>query len=352
MPETTLLLRLSRLSQLRPRERIILAHHLETEEAFLAASPSELSFIVGRPVSADPHGPEAVEFDLRRDLRSLEAGEISVCSFFEADYPPRLREIFDPPLLLFLRGHRELLNDDAGVSIVGTRKPTAEAVAETRKLAAAVAQGGYTVVSGLARGIDGAAHRGALGHPGGRTIAVLGSGVDRLYPPQHRPLAREILATGGLIVSEYPPGTEVRKYQFPERNRIIAGLTSLLWVVQAPEGSGALITADFALQENRDVVVHATGAAPGERNQGSRALAEDGAKVYESWERFVKQEIWPPRAAEEPTVAETLEEWTGRTRRKNSRRSVGVRKHTEEMISGQELLALFSGDRSAQGEES
>ncbi len=352
MPETTLLLRLSRLAHIKPRERIILAHHLETEEAFLSASPEELSSMVGRPISTERHGPEAMAFDLRRDLRSLEDGEISLCSFFDAEYPPRLRHIFDPPLLLFLRGHRELLHSDAGVSIVGTRRPTAEAVSETRRLAAAVARSGYTVISGLARGIDGAAHRGALSHPGGRTIAVLGGGVDRLYPPQHRPLAREILASGGLILSEYPPGTEVRKYQFPERNRIIAGLTALLWVVQAPRGSGALITADFALQENREVVVHTVGAGPGERNQGSRALADDGAREYESWERFLEQQEWPPVESAEPTVAETLEEWSGRARRERSGERIRIRKHSEEMITGQELLALFSGEQSAQGEES
>lgn len=352
MPETTLLLRLSRLPHLKPRERVILAYLLETEEAFAGASLSELSSMVGRPLSAGRLRQEALEFDLRRDLRSLGEGEMSLCSFFDAEYPPRLREIFDPPLLLFMRGQRELLNDNASVSIVGTRKPSPEGVAQTQELAEAVVRGGYPVVSGLARGIDGAAHRGALHHPGGRTIAVLGSGIDRLYPPQHRPLAREILASGGLIMSEYPPGTEVRKYQFPERNRIIAGLSSLLWVVQAPEGSGALITADFALQENRDVVVHRVGASSGDGNKGSRALVAEGAKVFESWERFTQAEVWPPRRPSEPTAEEILEEWSGSAERGISRRPVRMRKHTEEMLAGQELLALFSGDRVAQGGDS
>lgn len=349
MPETSLLLRLSRLPHLKPRERILIAHRLETEDEFLASSLSDLSSIVGRPLPSGRLAPEAVEFDLSRDRRSIKGGEITLCSFFDADYPPLLREIFDPPLLLFLRGHRELLNDTAGVSIVGTRRPSPEAITETQRLAEAVARAGYPVISGLARGIDGAAHRGALRHPGGRTIAVLGSGVDRLYPPQHRPLAREILSSGGLLVSEYPPGTEVRKRQFPERNRIIAGLASLLWVVQAPKGSGALITADFALQENRDVLVHVAGVGPGALNDGSRALAADGAKVYESWDGFVRHDRWPAHGSAEPTVEETIEEWTGRSRRESRRRSGGLRKHTEEMITGQELLSLFSSEQFAEG---
>lgn len=348
MPETGLLLRLNRLTFLAPRDRIILAQQLETEESLRRATIEELSIMVGRPLSPGRYGGSSLEFDLERDREALEDGDISICSFFDADYPPRLRQIFDPPLLLFVRGHREVLNDDAGVSIVGTRRPTPGALEAARELAEAVAREGYPVVSGLARGIDGAAHWGALRHPGGRTVAVLGSGIDNLYPPQHRPLAREILASGGSIVSEYPPGTMVRKHQFPERNRIIAGLTALLWVVQAPEGSGALITVDFALQENRDVTVHTVGAGAQKECEGSRGLVREGAGVYESWSDFLGQEHWPPDKITEPAVEETLLEWVtggekqesrsgGRGRRRQRRR-------TEEMLSGQELLALFSGN--------
>jgi len=354
MPETGLLLRLNRLTFLAPRDRIILAHRLETEDGLRHAGLDELSMMVGRPLTPGRYGGSSLEFDLESDRRALEEGNISLCSFFDAGYPPRLRQIFDPPLLLFVRGHREILNDDAGVSIVGTRRPTPEGTAAAKALAEAVARDGYPVVSGLARGIDGASHRGALRHPGGRTIAVLGSGIDQLYPPQHRPLATEILASGGAIVSEYPPGTGVRKHQFPERNRIIAGLSSLLWVVQAPRGSGALITADFALDENRDVVVHLVGSESGRESEGSRGLVTDGAGVHESWEAYRRQGAWPPEKATEPSVEETLLDWaTGGVATRNRRDSGAgseakrrrqVRRRTEEMLSGQELLALFSGD--------
>lgn len=354
MPETGLLLRLNRLTFLSPRDRIILAHRLETEESLRHASLDELSIMAGRPLSPGRYGESSLEFDLQADRRALKEGGISVCSFFDADYPPRLREIFDPPLLLFVRGHRELLNDDAGVSIVGTRLPTPEGVEAAKELAEAVVREGYPVVSGLARGIDGAAHRGALHHPGGRTVAVLGSGIDNLYPPQHRPLATEILASGGVIVSEYPPGAAVRKHQFPERNRIIAGLTSLLWVVQAPRDSGALITADFALGENRDVVVHAVGTGQERENEGSRGLVSDGAGVYECWSDYISRCDWPPQKVEESSVDETILDWAATGSAAQSRRRAGggdregrrrqLRRRTEEMLSGQELLALFSGD--------
>jgi DNA processing protein len=352
MPETGLLLRLNRLTYLSPRDRIILAQRLETEESLRRARLDELSLMVGRPLSPGRYGEGSLEFDLQGDHRALQDGEISLCSFFDADYPPRLRQIFDPPLLLFVRGHRELLNDHAAVSIVGTRAPTPGGLDAAKALAEAVARDGYPVVSGLARGIDGAAHRGALRHPGGRTIAVLGSGIDNLYPPQHRPLATEILASGGAIVSEYPPGAVVRKHQFPERNRIIAGMSALLWVVQAPKDSGALITADFALDGNRDVVVHAAGAGREPESEGSRRLVSDGAGVYEEWAGYLRESAWPPEKVAELTVEETLLDWatgagdssppaTGGGKQVGRRQ---MRRRTEEMLSGQELLALFSGE--------
>lgn len=185
-------------------------------------------------------------------------------------------------------------------------------------------------------------------------MAVLGSGIDNLYPPQHRPLATEILASGGVIVSEYPPGAAVRKHQFPERNRIIAGLTSLLWVIQAPRGSGALITADFALGENRDVVVHAVGTGEERESEGSRGLVSDGAGVYDSWSGYLRRGDWPPDTVAESSVEETLLDWAVTGSESQSRRRAGggkregrrrrLRRRSEEMLSGQELLALFSGD--------
>jgi DNA processing protein len=172
-------------------------------------------------------------------------------------FPARLRKIHDPPAGLFIRGAADLTVFDAPcVAVVGARACSAYGAAVAAELARGLARAGVVVVSGLARGVDGAAHRGALDT--GTTVAVLGCGVDRDYPRAHRMLAATI-AERGLIVSEYPPGVEPAPWRFPARNRIVAGLCDATVVVEARERSGALITADLALDEGREVL-----AVPGE----------------------------------------------------------------------------------------
>jgi DNA processing protein len=191
-------------------------------------------------------------------------------------YPPFLRAIPDPPASLWLRGDAEpgLLSFPA-VAIVGARACSSYGRGVARSLARDVAAAGVVVVSGLARGIDAEAHRGALA-AGGLTVAVLGCGVDRDYPAVHAELAARIVAAGGLIVSEYESGVEPAPWRFPARNRIIAGLSLATVVVEARERSGALITADFALEDGREVL-----AVPGEitaaTSDGTNALLRLGA---------------------------------------------------------------------------
>ncbi|TML90865.1 MAG: DNA-protecting protein DprA [Actinobacteria bacterium] len=191
-------------------------------------------------------------------------------------FPPLLRAIHDPPPGLFLRGETpvELLARPA-VAIVGARACSSYGSGVARSLGRELAGGGLVVVSGLARGVDGEAHRGAL-DAGGSTVAVLGCGVDRDYPAAHAELARRIVTGGGLVVSEYAPGVEPAPWRFPARNRIIAGLAAATIVVEARERSGALITADLALDEGRDVF-----AVPGEitsaLSAGANALLRLGA---------------------------------------------------------------------------
>lgn len=189
-------------------------------------------------------------------------------------YPPRLSELHDPPARLFLRGARPELLEEAGVAVVGARSCSSYGAHVARTLARELAAAGIVVVSGLARGIDGEAHRGAL-EAGGPTIAVLGCGIDRDYPAAHAALAREI-AEAGLIVSEYPPRTEPAPWRFPARNRLIAAIALATVVVEAREKSGALITADFALELGRDVF-----AVPGEitasLSAGTNHLLRQGA---------------------------------------------------------------------------
>jgi DNA processing protein len=191
-------------------------------------------------------------------------------------YPPLLSQIPDPPARLWLRGEAGLdVLDRPAVAIVGARACSGYGRAVARLLATEVGSAGVVVVSGLARGIDGEAHRGAL-VAGGTTVAVLGCGVDRDYPAAHVALAGQIVDTGGLIVSEYEPGVEPAPWRFPARNRIIAGLARATVVVEARERSGALITADFALEDGRDVL-----AVPGEITSalsvGTNALLRQGA---------------------------------------------------------------------------
>lgn len=193
----------------------------------------------------------------------------------DAAFPPLLRAIHDPPVGLFVRGGAgaELLTRPAA-AVVGARACSPYGGHVARSLGRELAAAGLVVVSGLARGIDGAAHRGAL-DAGGLTVAVLGCGIDRDYPLSHRDLARQI-AERGLIVSEYAPGVEPAPWRFPARNRIIAGLAAATVVVEARERSGALITADLALEEGRDVL-----AVPGEitsaLSKGTNALLRAGA---------------------------------------------------------------------------
>jgi DNA processing protein len=203
----------------------------------------------------------------------------------DAAYPANLREIQAPPGRLYVRG--TLTEDDAlAVAIVGARAATPYGVAVAERLAADLAARGVTVVSGLARGIDSAAHRGAL-RAGGRTIAVLGSGVDVIYPPENRRLAGEIEASGALV-SQFEPGTPPLPGYFPARNRVIAGLSLGVVVVEAAEKSGSLITAGLAGEVGREVMA-VPGPLTSPLSEGAHRLIQDGAALIQGWEDIVGQ---------------------------------------------------------------
>jgi DNA processing protein len=222
-----------------------------------------------------------------RDAALARLRGIGYLSYGDSGYPPLLRELFDPPALLFYRGM--LPNPERPMmAVVGTRRPSSLAAAQAYELGRELARGGMPVVSGLALGIDALAHRGNL-EGGAPTVAVLGSGLDQVYPASNRGLARRILETGGVLLSEYAPGTEPFKWNFPARNRIISGLARGVLIVEAPERSGALITAQFALEQGRDLLVASSGisTSPG---AGTRKLADEGARVihhaaeiFEDW---------------------------------------------------------------------
>jgi len=233
-----------------------------------------------------------------RDAVLMKARGIDFVSIAEPGYPPLLAEIFDPPAALYYRGRLP----DAGkplLAVVGTRKPCAGALEWTYRFARDFGRAGGSVVSGLALGIDAMAHRGNLDGQG-RTFAVLGSGCDEVAPASNRGLAARILAGGGGIISEYPPGTPPARWNFPQRNRVISGLCRSVLVAEAGEKSGALITADFALEQGRDLWVAARQPESPSKSsgfytadavfgEGCRRLAEDGAQVISRAEEVFLQ---------------------------------------------------------------
>jgi DNA processing protein len=208
--------------------------------------------------------------------RGARAG-LSAIVWRAAAYPPRLAAIYDPPPVLWYRGDATVLATPC-IALVGARAASTYALDVAGRLGEGLARRGFTVVSGLARGVDGAAHRGALAGRG-PTVAVLGSGADIVYPAEHRDLAEEVVRSGAML-SEHPPGSLPRPEHFPLRNRIISGLSIAVVVIEASEKSGSLITARCALEQGREVM-----AVPGNvlsaRNRGSHALLKDGAKLVE-----------------------------------------------------------------------
>ena len=221
------------------------------------------------------------------------------------DYPPLLKQIPDPPLALYVRGNPKLLSQYA-VAMVGTRKPSAYGSSVAHRLAHDLAERGLVVVSGLARGIDSAAHRGAL-EANGKTVAVLGSGLDVIYPRENKRLAEKVMETGAMI-SEFPLGTGPAPENFPIRNRIISGLSLGVVVVEAAEYSGSLITARLGLEQNREVFA-VPGNITSPQSFGPNHLIKQGAKLVDQWmdvvEEFpaeVRMQLLPAEEASEDAL--------------------------------------------------
>ncbi|MDR7332612.1 DNA-processing protein DprA [Roseateles asaccharophilus] len=219
-------------------------------------------------------------------------------------YPPQLLATADPPLLLWLQGRRELLATPS-LAVVGSRNPTAQGADNARAFSRALAREGYTIVSGLALGVDAAAHEGAL-DASGATIAVVGTGLDQVYPRRNAGLAARLLAGGGLIVSEYALGMPVLPANFPKRNRIIAGLSQGCLVVEAALQSGSLITARLATEAGREVFA-IPGSIHSPQARGCHALIRQGAKLVESAEDVLEELSGQPAPAA-PEIPETPHE--------------------------------------------
>jgi DNA processing protein len=228
-------------------------------------------------------------------LARARASGLTAVPWFDAVYPACLAAIPDPPIVLWTRGDPAVLGGPA-VAVIGSRRATPTGLAVARRLAADLAEAGLCVVSGLARGVDGAAHAGALA-VGRSTVAVLGSGADIVYPREHALLAARIVEAGALV-SEFPPGTPPLPRLFPVRNRIISGLALAVVIVEASEKSGSLITARMALEQGRDVLA-VPGSVLSGQYRGSHALIKDGARLVETVTDVLEEIGWPalPAAA-------------------------------------------------------
>ena len=262
-----------------PRLRKTLVGHFGSAAAVINAAASDLRAVpgIGQKLSRSIVAARQ-EIDVETEKRNYQQQGVKIVAESDPAYPQSLRTIEDPPGVLFVRG--ELVpSDGIAVAIVGTRHGTQYGLAQAERLAAGLARCGYTIVSGLARGIDAAAHRGAI-KAHGRTLAVLGSGVLNVYPPEHEQLASETIAHGALL-SENPPHSPPLKGAFPQRNRIVTGLSLGVIVVEAPKRSGAIISATHAAEQGRHVFA-VPGRVDSRTSGGCHALIRDGATLVET----------------------------------------------------------------------
>ena len=273
---------LTELPGLTNQTRLALLRHFPTPEDVYYADPEEVLLTEGitREQAKLLEDKDCSGAD--RILADCQQLDLDLLTIQDAGYPNRLRNIYDPPCLLYVRGRLPAFDDEASIAVVGTRDCTPYGVSCAEKLGYGLAAGGAVVVSGLARGVDSAALRGAL-RAGGTVTAVLGNGLDVVYPPENQYLYEDVAAAGALI-SEYPPGTPPEAKHFPVRNRIMSGLCLGTLVVEAPARSGALITANTALEQGRDVyAVPGPIDAPASRGC-NQFIREGGVLVTEPWD--------------------------------------------------------------------
>ena len=273
---------LAELPGLRSQPRLALLRHFGSPENIFFADREEL-------LLAEDVPPAQAELALNRDLSAADRiladcqrlGQ-RILTLQDAEYPQRLRNIFDPPLVLYVRGRMPAIDEEAAIAVEGTRNCTPYGVASAERLSQELAASGAVVVTGLARGVDTAAARGAL-RAGGTVVGVTGGGLDVVYPPENGDLYDDV-ASAGVLLSEYPPGSPPDKTHFPVRNRIMSGLSVAALIVEAPERSGALITARLALDQGRDVYA-VPGPISAPVSVGCNRLIRDGAGLAaEGWD--------------------------------------------------------------------
>jgi len=263
-----------------------LLRHFGSPQAILEADLNELQHVSG---IGEYTAKQIVKFrdklDIEKEISKIEKQKVSIVTFSDDNYPSNLKSIFDPPIVLYVKG-KLLPEDRIAIAMVGTRRPTTYGKMVAEMLSKELGKKEITVVSGLARGIDTCAHKGSLSC-GGRTVAVLGCGIDICYPPENRALFDEI-GERGAVVSEFSMGTRPEKTNFPVRNRVISGLSLGVVIVEAGSRSGALITAECALEQGREVF-----AVPGNifnlETKGTHSLIKQGAKLVEKCDDIIEE---------------------------------------------------------------
>ena len=258
-----------------------LVEHFGSAEAVFRASLTELESTGIQAVSAQSLATGKSAELAREEIARAAAADVTMVSLDDPSYPPRLKEIYDPPLVLRVRGDAEVLTKP-GIAMVGTRHPTPYGSGMAERLACDLAAQGLVIISGMAQGVDTSSHRGAISAKG-KTVAVFGTGVDVIYPKENSRLSEQILALGGALISEFPLGTFAAPQNFPIRNRIISGMSVGVLVVEAAEYSGTRITARCALEQNRDVFA-VPGNVTNKNSWGPNTLIKQGAKLVATWE--------------------------------------------------------------------
>ncbi|MEJ7623438.1 MAG: DNA-processing protein DprA [Pyrinomonadaceae bacterium] len=322
-----------------PRAATKLLERFGSADAVFHARRSELESLRMRP--------ETIESLIKREFEAKAASELErvkeiggdVLILDDGSYPALLREIDDPPPVLYVKGDWQACFDQPGIGVIGSRNCSTYGMNASEMLSRDLASRGITIVSGLARGIDSAAHRGAIAGAG-RTIAVMGTGIDGVYPKENRRLVDEIIASGGCLVSQFPIGTPPLKDNFPYRNRIISGLSLGVLIVEANERSGSLITARLASEQNREVMAVPGNITSG-NSFGTNYLIKSGAKLVQQWQDVVAElpseisaAILPPRIAR----AERAEEQVPRDMSENEQKVWAIlkpdgRSHIDHLLS-------------------
>jgi DNA processing protein len=258
-----------------------LVEHFGGPDGIFRASLTELEATGIQAISAQALATgKSIEL-AQQEMARATAANATLVTMDDPAYPPRLKEIYDPPLILYVRGNSEILTRP-GIAMVGTRHPTPYGSGMAERLACDLASQGLVIISGMARGVDTASHRGAISAKG-KTLAVFGTGVDVIYPKENSRLSEQILALGGALISEFPLGTFAAPQNFPIRNRILSGMSVGVLVVEAAEYSGTRITARCALEQNRDVFA-VPGNVTNKNSWGPNTLIKQGAKLVATWE--------------------------------------------------------------------